>query len=337
VGYRPRPLSFGRGSAQVQVKGFQSLLVSAGTHLKLPLVNLSTGAQHCFLTASILFHSGFRKVRIPTVSPLFTLTNSRRVVDTDILKPDTGSVPFERRSGPPSKLQSTEGSSGIQTPDRRSTGQQYTEPVSEGEEDEEMDLAPARDERQRTGISGRELDEAIAYREKTLRENPRDGGSDSGQGTSGKTSFLKNRDPSAVPPVKPRALSIDPLAPSQAFYQTLRERLGNELGRGPTGTTNGDETPHDEVEEALRSDERILSRDFTAPKGKRVAVPVRVEPKVYFASERTFLVCIPFQRRIPRDASLNHFFYRNGSTSQSTSERSPQLSSTSSNQATRTV
>jgi hypothetical protein len=25
-------------------------------------------------------------------------------------------------------------------------------------------------------------------------------------------------------------------------------------------------------------------------KGKRIAVPVRIEPKVYFASERTFLV-----------------------------------------------
>lgn len=214
-------------------------------------------------------------------------------MDTDILKPDTGSVPFERKSVAPSRLQSVEGSSGLQTPDRRSTGQHYTEPVSEGEEDEEMDLAPARDERQRTGISGKELDEAIAFREKMLKENQaassnREGGSQDGEGVNERTPFLKNRSATAVPPVKPRALSIDPLAPSQAFDKTLRERLDTAVE-----TANQDETPHDEVEEALRSEERIMSRDFRAPKGKRVAIPVRIEPKVYFASERTFLVRLP--------------------------------------------
>jgi hypothetical protein len=203
-------------------------------------------------------------------------------VDTDILKPDTGSVPFERKFGPPSRIGSADGSSGLQTPDRRSTGQHYTEPVSEGEEDEEMDLAPARDERQRTGITGKELDEAIAYRENMLKEHQGSTSKD-GQGTSDRTPFLKSRTTTTVSPVKPRALSIDPLAPSQAFDRTLKERLGN--------AAETDETPHDEVEEALRSDERIVSRDFRAPEGKRVSVPVRIEPKVYFASERTFLVC----------------------------------------------
>ena len=224
-------------------------------------------------------------------------------VDTDILKPDTGSVPFERKSATPSRLHSAEGSSGLQTPDRRSTGHQYTEPVSEGEEDEEMDLAPAKDERQRTGISGQELDEAIAYREKMLRENQtasssNDGGDKNRESANERTPFLKTQTTSAPTHVKSRALSIDPLAPSHAFDQTLRERLGNELNPGAATTTNqgGGRTEDDEVEEALRadrSDERILSRDFRAPKGKRIAVPVRIEPKVYFASERTFLVRFP--------------------------------------------
>ncbi|EGG03659.1 uncharacterized protein MELLADRAFT_49481 [Melampsora larici-populina 98AG31] len=35
-------------------------------------------------------------------------------------------------------------------------------------------------------------------------------------------------------------------------------------------------------------------RHFQAPRGKRVAVPVRVEPKVYFATERTFLTWLEF-------------------------------------------
>jgi hypothetical protein len=34
---------------------------------------------------------------------------------------------------------------------------------------------------------------------------------------------------------------------------------------------------------------RIESKRFKAPKGKKIHVPVRVEPKVYFAAERTFL------------------------------------------------
>jgi len=221
-------------------------------------------------------------------------------VDTDILKPDTGSVPFERRSIPSPGVRSAEGSSGLQTPDRRSSGHQYTEPVSEGEEDEEMDLAPAKDERRRTGILGQELDEAIAYREKMLKESQaasasRSIDSENERSANERIPFLKNRDKSDAPRVKPRALSIDPLAPSQAFDKTLRERLGNQLDSSPVDTTDQDNGNADdrEVEEALRSDERIVSRDFRAPEGKRIAVPVRIEPKVYFASERTFLVRSP--------------------------------------------
>jgi hypothetical protein len=262
----------------------------------------------------------------------------------DILKPDTGSVPFERKSGPPSRLASVEGSSGLQTPEVRNGGNQYTEPVSEGEEDEEMDLAPAKDERQRTGITGRELDEAIAFREKMLKERSqstsvfRDGDDEGGGSASERTPFLKNRTTSTASNVKPRTLSIDPLAPSQAFDQTLRERLGNELDPAAAAINqDGGGTGDEETEAALQSDERILSRDFRAPKGKRIAVPVRIEPKVYFASERTFLVR-PFIPNASQSAGLlSNRLPRNGSTSQSTLERSPLPSSTSSHQETRAV
>jgi SPX domain protein involved in polyphosphate accumulation/uncharacterized membrane protein YidH (DUF202 family) len=37
-----------------------------------------------------------------------------------------------------------------------------------------------------------------------------------------------------------------------------------------------------------------LAKRFKAPKGKRIHVPVRVEPKVYFAAERTFLSWLEF-------------------------------------------
>jgi SPX domain protein involved in polyphosphate accumulation/uncharacterized membrane protein YidH (DUF202 family) len=38
----------------------------------------------------------------------------------------------------------------------------------------------------------------------------------------------------------------------------------------------------------------VQSKRFKAPKGKRIHVPVRVEPKVYFAAERTFLSWLEF-------------------------------------------
>ncbi|KAI0974322.1 vacuolar transporter chaperone 4 [Xylaria arbuscula] len=41
-------------------------------------------------------------------------------------------------------------------------------------------------------------------------------------------------------------------------------------------------------------DQEIQNRKFKAPKGKKIYVPVRVEPKVYFAAERTFLGWLEF-------------------------------------------
>ena len=39
---------------------------------------------------------------------------------------------------------------------------------------------------------------------------------------------------------------------------------------------------------------QVQAKRFKAPKGKRIHVPVRVEPKVYFAAERTFLSWLEF-------------------------------------------
>jgi hypothetical protein len=67
-------------------------------------------------------------------------------VDVDILKPDTGALQIERptHSHTPTSRGSTSerhsSSSGALTPEE--SRHPYAEPVSEGEEDEEMDLAP---------------------------------------------------------------------------------------------------------------------------------------------------------------------------------------------------
>jgi hypothetical protein len=225
-------------------------------------------------------------------------------MDSNILKPDTGSVPFERPSHVSSKQTSAEGSSGVLTPDGEHAG--YTEPVSEGEEDEEMDLTPAKDEHKRTGLSGTEVDEAIAFRERMLKERqkqPTTSGTDEADdeySEDERTPFLKTRRASSTRHVfdnKPRALSIDPLAPSSAFDETLRDRLKENAERGqydPVDDDHGDDHHDEEQGPQHTSDEPILSRNFSAPAGKRIAVPVRIEPKVYFASERTFLKWLHF-------------------------------------------
>ena len=105
--------------------------------------------------------------------------------------------------------------------------------------------------------------------------------------------------------VQARAMSIDPLAPSSAFDETLRDRLREDAVK-KRKVTEEEVVVADEDEEALDErgegtsgvdpNERLLERNWVAPAGKRVAVPVRIEPKVYFASERTFLVSsIPLQ------------------------------------------
>lgn len=51
----------------------------------------------------------------------------------------------------------------------------------------------------------------------------------------------------------------------------------------------GTQVPRSDRLQALFSNGRIQTKRFSAPPGKKIYVPVRVEPKVYFAAERTFL------------------------------------------------
>lgn len=65
-------------------------------------------------------------------------------MDTDILKPDTGALTIERPMHVSSKgtSASEQRSSGVTTPENVRVA--YTEPLSEGEEDEERELLPGK-------------------------------------------------------------------------------------------------------------------------------------------------------------------------------------------------
>jgi hypothetical protein len=170
----------------------------------------------------------------------------------------------------------------------------YAEPVSEGEGDEEMDLAPARDEGARIGLAEGQAADAIAFREKQLKERAQQPGPS--RALSSEILPVVRAPPTTPAPRPPRlrTLSIDPLVPSSTFDERFKDRL-----RAVKRAQDEDE---DDVEvhtaEASPSsnrngDDRIMTREWHAPAGKRIVVPVRIEPKVYFATERTFLVRRP--------------------------------------------
>lgn len=224
-------------------------------------------------------------------------------MDTDILKPNTGYLTIIERPAP----SSSKGTSDRQTSSGPGSPSGYAEPVSEGEEDEEMDLAPARDEDKRTGLTGEAYAEAVAHREQMLKERERAEGINGNGSTSQKKAVKTSasdeegadertallRGSKKAPNGKLKAMSINPLAPSSAFDETLRDRLRGaqtSTGTSDTAVDREDEDGGEGSVEGPVGDDRVLTRDWRAPAGKRVSVPVRIEPKVYFAAERTFLV-----------------------------------------------
>ena len=100
------------------------------------------------------------------------------------------------------------------------------------------------------------------------------------------------------------------------------------LLRAVTPVPKPTEIPRNGAAPSAFSNGRVESKRFKAPKGKKIHVPVRVEPKVYFAAERTFLSWVrspPFLHSVFMNLQL--MFY--SSSSQSTSAPSPRRSSTS--------
>jgi hypothetical protein len=196
-------------------------------------------------------------------------------------------------SRPYTRSPSERRSSGAPTPDAAEVERAaYAEPLSEGEGDEDMDIAPARDEGARIGLAGSQAADAIAYREKHLKERVQHPGPSRARSTECLPVLPAPPTTPAPRPLRVRTLSIDPLIPSSAFDERLQDRL-QAVKRAHEDGVNAVHG-NDEM-----GDDRILSREWRAPLGKRIAVPVRIEPKVYFASERTFLVRVEFSNDFP--------------------------------------
>lgn len=313
-------------------------------------------------------------------------------VDVDILKPDMGYLSVIERP-PAASSNLTTKSHCLTTTTTTSSSREtlspashdsspaldaivYSEPLSEGEDDDDVEYHPAKDEGKRTGLSGEDLQAALAYREQMLKERREaeeedqtrnekgkkiekepeghvstEGreGQDQGEEANGKQQNHYQKHPqhkryeysTLTRKLRNKVYSIDPLAPSQAFDETLKTKLegaqeddGRRFQKQPSSSSSlqdtrmpgslkrskygrrNDETEENEEddrrpdvaeEEAALGiskmryvDDRILERNVRAPAGKRISIPVRIEPKVYFAAERTFLVCssIPAQTQV---------------------------------------
>ncbi|KAH6648597.1 VTC domain-containing protein [Truncatella angustata] len=85
------------------------------------------------------------------------------------------------------------------------------------------------------------------------------------------------------------------------YYSKLAESYANSAGKGLSRVLHAI-TPHPRGSAIGPSNRQIMffggqelqTRKYKAPKGKKIYVPIRVEPKVYFAAERTFLGWLEF-------------------------------------------
>lgn len=147
----------------------------------------------------------------------------------------------------------------------------YTEPVSDDEDtNEDRLLAIANDEAGWADLPLAAVKEAKAFREAKAR---------------------KGEDTPTMRKVSKAQEVFTKLTPANL------SKLLNNRSEALTGTREGEEEGEEGVNESvisLRTGRVEYVSNFRAEMGKKVAIPVRVEPKVFFANERTLLSWIEF-------------------------------------------
>lgn len=165
-------------------------------------------------------------------------------MDVDIRKPDTGAVQINR---PTSAGVSTSTTPSPDPTSPRLEGSappefgQYTEPLSEGEDDEDLGAAAvAADEENRAGLTKGQAEAAIKFRKEMLENRAKEKQKAKAQGVDvdsdadeDRAPFVKSKHQKKVDhsDFRARNLSIDPLAPAAVFDKTLQSRLQKESKR----------------------------------------------------------------------------------------------------------
>jgi hypothetical protein len=219
-------------------------------------------------------------------------------MDQDIRKPVSArsKVLIER----PHSAPHSSNSANTSTPQSPAiTAPSYHEPVSEGEDDEEY-LVSAADRNEADALrlpphAAAQAREAREFREQRIRDEAAarvNGHDESPAGPS--TEVVAASAPAKSKAKYDPSLRIDPLMSSDRFDKNvslLDEQSLKKLNEEQSKQQRQADDSEDEHEEEEEEDgDRVVYVDqFRAPPGKRIAIPVRVEPKVVFAAERTFL------------------------------------------------
>ena len=255
-------------------------------------------------------------------------------MDIDIRKPVSMNLALDRPHHSSSQSDHTH-SSGGRNP-------QY-EPISEDEfegddnEHRESRIADEQQEADNVGLSAFDprIKEIREQREKYLIEHRKEseGAQKAASKAPTKDTTTASRSDLHVPLSR-----ADILSPSSVFDKNYLQKFGNNISRlwqhhssaeRESGAhQGGDDEDEERVIRALQGRDEEEPRgsgsgppagveyvtDFHAEPGKRVSVPIRVEPKVYFANERTFLKWLEFSVMIASIATGLLNFQRAGDT-----------------------
>jgi hypothetical protein len=184
--------------------------------------------------------------------------------------------------------------------------------MSEGEDDDEYLVHSAKNEEDHLRLPPDAAQQARAareHREQMLRDQAQLQASRSANGDKSKvTEREREREQGGSESVaKKRAqydqlqsLRIDPLASSERFDKNMSQldernlKKLNDAVKAAEREIDEDEDDEDEggridQEDDIDGDRVVYVDHFRAPAGKRIAMPIRMEPKVVFAAERTFL------------------------------------------------
>ncbi|GAA5907874.1 hypothetical protein JCM6882_004579 [Rhodosporidiobolus microsporus] len=208
-------------------------------------------------------------------------------METDIRKPASQKAQIQR---PITSNSNT--NSGTPSETRSSDLNQYTEPVSDDEDaDENRHVAATNDEAGWADIDPAAAAEAKAYREGQAKLA---GGPAGRPEQSHLTAAAPKAPKDNFPKLTPQ--NLDKLLGSS--YRLDRDRGLNEGSsaeqRSEADATGASDAAGNPPGISLVPGRVEYVSSFRAQEGKRIAVPVRVEPKVFYANERTTLAWIEF-------------------------------------------
>ncbi|KAM0791796.1 hypothetical protein ACM66B_004059 [Microbotryomycetes sp. NB124-2] len=223
-------------------------------------------------------------------------------METDIRKPATRKAQIQRPAH--SHSASTTNSPSEAASHSTADLAHYTEPVSDDEADEDnRHQAATTDEAGWADLPPQAAAEAKAYRDEEAKRTSSANANTKQSSTSAQSSSAQGKG-SKPQEVFPKLTPANLTKLLESKYETERTRGLNEHASSSSQAANGGaegaggggggENTVNPSSISLRPGRIEYVSSFRAQTGKRIAVPVRVEPKVFYANERTTLSWVEF-------------------------------------------